>query len=91
MKRDGIVYAKRSQAGKSEKFRIIRAANTPGIVRAGELIVLVSARGVFVVPDLKNGRLKATKKPATARVFCVDAELADRRFCPQRMASRMEP
>lgn len=62
MNRDGIVYANRSQAGKSEKFRIIRAANTPGIVRAGELIVLVSARGVFVVPDLKNGRLKATKK-----------------------------
>jgi len=31
-------------------------------VRAGELIVLVSARGVFVIPDLKNGRLKATKQ-----------------------------
>ena len=62
MNRDGIVYANRSRAGKSEKFRIIRAVYTPGLVRAGELIVLVSARGVFVVPDLKNGRLKATKK-----------------------------
>jgi hypothetical protein len=70
MNRDGIVYANRERAGKSEKFRLIRAVNLPGLIRAGELFVLVSARGVFVVPDLKTGLLKATKqKPAAHEYF----------------------
>lgn len=70
MNRDGIVYANRERPGKSEKFRLIRAVNKPGLIAAGELVVLVSARGVFVVPDLKTGRLKATKqKPAAHEYF----------------------
>lgn len=70
MNRDGIVYANRERPGKAEKFRLIRAINQPGLIRAGELFVLVSARGVFVVPDLKTGRLKATKqKPAPHEYF----------------------
>ncbi len=70
MNRDGIVYANRENPGKSEKFRLIRAVNRPGLIGAGELFVLVSARGVFVVPDLKTGRLKATKqKPAAHEYF----------------------
>lgn len=70
MNRDGIVYANRERPGKSEKFRLIRATNTPGVIQPGELIVLVSARGVFVVPDLKQGRLKATKQtPAPHEYF----------------------
>lgn len=70
MNRDGVVYANRERPGKSEKFRLIRAVNQPGLIRAGELFVLVSARGVFVVPDLKTGRLKATKqKPAAHEYF----------------------
>lgn len=70
MSRDGVVYANRDRAGKFEKFRIIRATNLPGLIRPGELIVLVSARGVFVVPDLKFGRMKATKeKPKPHEYF----------------------
>lgn len=70
MNRDGIVYANRERPGKSEKFRLIRAVNKPGLIGAGEMFVLVSARGVFVVPDLKTGRLKATKqKPAAHEYF----------------------
>ena len=41
------------------------------IVRAREMIVLVSARGVFVVPDLKNGRLKATKNTPLPHEYLV--------------------
>ena len=62
MNRDGIIYANRDRAGKAEKFRLIRAVNQPGLIRSGELFVLVSALGVFVVPDLKTGNLKATKQ-----------------------------
>ena len=70
MNRDGIVYANRDRAGKAEKFRLIRAVNQPGLISSGELFVLVSALGVFVVPDLKTGNLKATKqKPAAHEYF----------------------
>lgn len=70
MNRDGIVYANRERSSKFEKFRVIRATNLPGLIRPGELIVLVSARGVFVVPDLKSGRMKATKeKPKPHEYF----------------------
>jgi hypothetical protein len=47
---DGIVYANRERAGKSEKFRLIRAVNRPGLIRAGELFVLVSARAFSSSP-----------------------------------------
>lgn len=70
MNRDGIVYANRDRPGKSEKFRLIKATNMAGVIQPGELIVLVSARGVFVVPDLKQGWLKATKQtPAPHEYF----------------------
>lgn len=71
MNRDGVVYANRARAGKAEKFRLIRAVNLPGLIRAGEMFVLVSARGVFVVPDLKTGRLKATKQTPAAHEYFV--------------------
>jgi hypothetical protein len=71
MNRDGIVYANRERPGKSEKFRLIKATNIPGVIQPGELIVLVSARGVFVVPDLKQGRLKATKQPPAPHEYFV--------------------
>lgn len=71
MSRDGIVYANRERPGKAEKFRLIRAVNRPGLIRAGEMFVLVSGRGVFVVPDLKTGRLKATKRPPVAHEYFV--------------------
>lgn len=71
MNRDGIVYANRARAGKSEKFRLIRAVNQPGLINAGELFVLVSGSGVFVVPDLKAGRLKATKRTPAAHEYFV--------------------
>ena len=39
------------------------------------MIALVSARGFFVVPDLKKGRLKATKQtPAPHEFFVLMAE-----------------
>mgnify|MGYP003646629047 CR=1 FL=1 len=70
MNRDGIVYANRERAGKGEKFRLIRAVNQPGLIGSGELFVLVSALGAFVVPDPKTGTLKATKqKPAPHEYF----------------------
>lgn len=70
MNRDGIVYANRDRAGKAEKFRLIRAVNQPGLIGSGELFVLVSALGVFIVPDLQTGNLKATKqKPAAHEYF----------------------
>ncbi|MGZ0245585.1 MAG: hypothetical protein ACKVH1_06355 [Alphaproteobacteria bacterium] len=50
MNRDGIVYANRERAGKSEKFRLMRAVNRPGLIRAGELFVLVSARAFSSSP-----------------------------------------
>lgn len=71
MNRDGIVYANRDRPGKSEKFRLIRAVNRPGLIGPGEMFVLVSARGVFVVPDLKTGRLKATKQTPAAHEYFV--------------------
>ena len=72
MNRDGIIYANRDRAGKAEKFRLIRAVNQPGLIRSGELFLLVSALGVFVVPDLKTGNLKATKqKPGAHEYFVI--------------------
>lgn len=75
LNRDGIVYANRQRPGKSEKFRLIKATNIPGRIRSGEMIALVSALGFFVVPDLKNGRLKVTKQtPAPHEFFVLMAE-----------------
>jgi len=71
MNRDGIVYANRDRAGKAEKFRLIRAVNQPGLIASGELFVLVSALGVFVVPDLETGTLKATKQKPNAYEYFV--------------------
>lgn len=71
MNNDGVVYANRARPGKSEKFRLIKATNTPGTIQPGELIALVSARGVFVVPDHKKGRLKATKQPPAPHEYFV--------------------
>lgn len=71
MNRDGYVYGNRRSAGKGEKFRVIRATNLPGVIRSGEMITLVSALGVFVVPDLKKGRLRATKNKPEPHEFLV--------------------
>jgi hypothetical protein len=71
MNRDGIIYANRDCAGKAEKFRLIRAVNQPRLIRSGELFMLVSALGVFVVPDLKTGNLKATKQKPGAQEYFV--------------------
>jgi hypothetical protein len=71
LNRDGILYANRQRAGKSEKLRLIKATNIPGRIKAGEMIALVSARGFFVVPDLKKGRLKATKQTLAHHEFFV--------------------
>jgi hypothetical protein len=75
LNRDGIVYANRQRAGKSEKLMLIKATNVPGLIKAGEMIALVSARGFFVVPDFKKGRLKATRQtPAPHEFFVLMAE-----------------
>ncbi|MGB0631790.1 MAG: fascin domain-containing protein [Alphaproteobacteria bacterium] len=71
MNRDGYVYGNRRSPGKGEKFRVIRATNLPGVIRSGEMITLVSALGAFVVPDLKKGRLRATKTKPEAHEFIV--------------------
>lgn len=71
MNRDGYVYGNRQSAGKGEKFRVIRATNLPGVIRSGEMITLVSALGAFVVPDLKKGRLRATKSKPEPHEFIV--------------------
>jgi len=65
MNRDGIIYANRDRAGKAEKFRLIRAVNQPGLIRSGELFMLV------FVPDLKTGNLKATKQKPGAQEYFV--------------------
>ena len=71
MNRDGYVYGNRRSAGKGEKFRVIRATNLLGVIRPGEMITLVSALGAFVVPDLKKGRLRATKSKPAPHEFIV--------------------
>ena len=71
MNRDGRVYGNRERAGKGEKFRVIRATNLPGAIRPGEMVTLISALGAFVVPDLRQGHLKATKNKPEPYQFLV--------------------
>lgn len=46
----GAVTADKSNAGKYESFRVMRAANVPGRIQAGEMVTLISPRGMFVTP-----------------------------------------
>jgi len=92
MNRDGIVYANRSRAGKSEKFRIIRAVNAPEYrTCARNDRPCLGARRVRCPGPEERPPEGDEKHSAAARVFGTDAELGGRHFSPQRMASRMEP
>ena len=67
MNRAGYIYGNRQSPGKGETFRVIRA---------GEMITLVSALGVSVAPDLKKRAAMGDEEQArAARIYRPDAEL----------------
>ncbi len=53
--RNGFVYADRQQAGKFEKFRVVRPSNRPGQIQPGEMVTLISPRGVYLTTNVAGG------------------------------------
>ena len=69
---NGFLYANRPTAGKYEQFRIVRPSGLPGQIRPGEMITLMSPRGVFVSTNLSGGgALRGVKEKPKPHDFFV--------------------
>lgn len=59
----GAVLADRPEVGKYERFRIFRANGVAGRIQAGEMVGLISPRGVYVTTNVEHGgSLRGTRE-----------------------------
>lgn len=52
---NGAVRSDKTEVGKFERFRIFRVSGIAGRIHAGEMVTLVSPRGMFVSANLRGG------------------------------------
>ncbi len=63
MEQNGAVQSDKPEAGRFERFRIFRANGVPGRILPGEMIALVSPRGMVVSANMKGGgALRGTRE-----------------------------
>ena len=69
---NGSVYADRPAVGKFEQFRLVRAGNRPGRIQPGEMVTLISPRGMYVSTNLAGGgELRGTRQPPRPQEYFV--------------------
>jgi hypothetical protein len=56
---NGAVQSDKTEAGKFERFRIFRVSGIAGRIQPGEMLTLVSPRGMFVSANVRGGGILA--------------------------------